>query len=75
MSANLWQQFAGLIPKAPLRIGTITAVNSGTVTVTLANGGTFIARGTGSVDDVVFIQDGEVRSQVSGLTPFADQDV
>jgi len=75
MSVSLWRQFAGLIPKAPLRIGTITAVNAGTVTVTLANGGTFIARGTGSVSDVVFIQDDEVRSTVSGLTAGADQEV
>lgn len=75
MTTHLWRQFAGLIPKSPLLIGTIAAVNSGTVTVTLANGGTFVARGTGSVSDVVFIQDGEVRSQVSGLTAGADQDV
>jgi len=75
MTVRLWEQFAGLIARAPLRIGTVTAVNSGTVTVTLSNGGTFVARGSASVDDVVFIQDGEVRSQVSGLTPFADQDV
>jgi hypothetical protein len=75
MTVRLWEQFAGLIPKAPLRIGTVTVVNAGTVTVTLSNGGTFIARGTATVADVVFIQDGEVRSTVSGLTPFADQDV
>lgn len=75
MTANLWKQFEGVIPRSPLRIGTIIAVGAGTVTVTLSNGGTFIARGTGTVGHLVFIQDGEVRSEVSGLTAGPDLDV
>jgi hypothetical protein len=43
--------------------------------VTLSNGGTFVARGSASIDDVVFIQDGVITSTASGLTPGADQDV
>lgn len=72
---NLWKQFDGALGRSPLRIMTITAVGAGTVTGTMSNGGTFVARGTGATGAQVFVQDGEVRSEVSGLTPFADQDV
>lgn len=73
---NLWKQFQGVVPRIPLLIGTVTAVNSGTVTVTLSNGGTYVARGTGTVGDTLVIQGGYVTSTIAaGITTFAAQDV
>jgi hypothetical protein len=73
---NLWKALQGILPPDNLRIGTIATVHANnTVSCTMANGGTLVARGSGSVGDVVYIRDGEVRDTASGLTPFADQDV
>jgi hypothetical protein len=73
---NFWSQFKGALQGDQVRIGTIAVINgNGTVTCTMANGGSLTVRGSGTVGDDVFILGGEVRSTVSGLTPFADQDV
>lgn len=73
---NLWKLLQSVLPGDSLRIGTIAVVHANnTVSCTMANGGTLVARGTGSVGDVVYIRDGEVRDTASGLTTFADQDV
>jgi hypothetical protein len=74
--SGLWELLRGVLPQDSLRIGTITAVNANnTVTCSMASGGSLTVRGTGSVADVVFILNGEVRSTVSGLTTFAATDV
>jgi hypothetical protein len=77
MSTNLWKLLQEALPGDSLRIGTIAVVHAGnnTVTCTMANGGSLTVRGTGTVGDVVYIRDGEVRDTASGLTTFADQDV
>lgn len=69
--ANLFRQFQKLLPRRPLLVGDITAVNSdGTVLVELPSGQVIRARGTGSVDDHVFVQDGEVRGEAPALSAF-----
>lgn len=74
--SGLWDILRGIMPRDSLRIGTITAVNANnTVTCSMASGGSLTVRGTGSVADVVFILNGEVRTTVSGLTTFAATDV
>ncbi|MGH8122998.1 MAG: hypothetical protein ACREPT_09535 [Rudaea sp.] len=77
-STNLWKRLQGILPAESLRLGTIItdpASVAGTVLVQMANGGTLRARGAGTIGDTVFILGGEVRSTVSGLTTFADEDV
>lgn len=70
---NLWSQFRGLLPSAPLQIAQITAVGTdGTVTVELPNGESFIARGTGSISDWVYVQSGEVRGPAPAISLGAD---
>lgn len=74
--SGLWDILRGIMPRDSLRIGTITTVNANnTVTCSMASGGSLTVRGTGSVNDVVFILTGEVRSTVSGLTTFSATDV
>jgi hypothetical protein len=76
--SGLWKLLRGVFPSDSLRLGTIItdpASIAGTVLIAMADGGNLRARGTGTVGDTVFIQSGEVRSVVSGLTTFADQDV
>lgn len=66
--ANPYRQFLNLLPKRPLLVGTITTVNSdGTVDVELPDSKIVRVRGTGSVDDRVFVQDGEVRGAAPDL--------
>ena len=75
---NIWKVLQGILPRDPLRLGTIItdpASIAGTVLCAMADGGNLRVRGTGTVGDTVFIQSGEVRSTVSGLTTFAAQDV
>lgn len=75
---NVYRLLQELLPHDPLRLGTIItdpASIAGTVLVQMANGGELRVRGTGTVGDTVFMQGGEVRSVVSGLTTFADQEV
>jgi hypothetical protein len=74
--ANLWQRLKSVLDTDPLRLGTIAVVNANnTVACTMANGGTLVVRGTGTVGAQVWIQSGEVRSTASGLTVIGDQDV
>jgi hypothetical protein len=75
--SNLFKQLQQIVPRDPLRIGTIASVDAtnGTVTCNMANGGQLTLRGTGSVDDVVYIQFGQVQGTQANVTPFADQDV
>jgi hypothetical protein len=74
---NLFKQLQHLLPRDPLRIGTIASVDgtNGTVTCNMANGGQLTVRGTGSVSDVVYIQFGQVQGTQANVTPFPDQDV
>lgn len=70
---NVWSQFRALLPAAPLQIAQISAVGTdGTVTVELPNGETFLARGTGSVSDWVFVQSGELRGEAPAISLGAD---
>lgn len=66
--SNPYRQFLRLLPRRPLYVGDITAVNSdGTVDVELPDSKVLRVRGTGSVDDRVFVQDGEVRGPAPDL--------
>ena len=66
--SNLYTQFKKLIPTAPLLVGTITAIADGVAVIQLPDGSTLTARGTGSVDDVVFVRDGLIEGPAPELT-------
>jgi len=59
--SNLYVEFKRLIPTAPLWVGTITAISAGVATILLPDGGILTARGTGEVDDAVFVRDGLIE--------------
>ena len=65
---NLYTQFKKLIPDAPLLVGIITAIADGIATIELPDGGIITARGTGSVDDSVFVRDGIIEGAARTLT-------
>lgn len=66
--SNIFASFLRLLPKTPLLAGEVTAVNSdGTVDVTLPDTRVVRVRGTASVEDIVFIQGGEVRGPAPDL--------
>ncbi|MCR9089884.1 MAG: hypothetical protein NXI11_00845 [Proteobacteria bacterium] len=70
--ANPYRQFLRLLPRRPLLVGEITATNSdGTVDVTLPDGKVVRVRGSGTVGDRVFVQDGEVRGPAPNLPTFS----
>ena len=46
MSRNVYRQFLDLLPARPLQVGTVTATDGDTSTVTLPGGGLLQVRGT-----------------------------
>jgi hypothetical protein len=67
MSANLFKRFQGLLSRAPLLVGTVTAVADGLAMVTLPGGGMVNARGTATVGDKVFVRDGVIEGPAPDL--------
>ena len=67
MSRNLFAQFLELIPQAPLQVGTVTATDSGLITVELPGGGLLKARGSANLGEHVFVRDGVVEASAPNL--------
>lgn len=66
---NLWTNFQSLIPRAPLLVGEVEAVNSnGTCSVAMPGGGSMRVIGTGTVGKKVFIKDGVIQGEAPDLT-------
>lgn len=67
---NLARQFADLLPKQPLLVGTVTAHNAdGTSTVTLPAGGTLRVQGQSvAVNSSAFVQGGRIQGEAPSLT-------
>lgn len=68
MSYNLYTQFRNLFPDPRLQIGTVTSINTGSVTVELPDGGILRARGSADVGDNVYVRDGVVEGIAPDLT-------
>ena len=64
---NLYQQFRALLPESPLRVGTVTEVAAGVITVQLPGGGLVQARGSAEVGQHVFVRDGVVEGVAPSL--------
>ena len=68
--ANLWKQFAAMLPQDPLLIATITAHNSdGTSTVEYPGGGIAVVRGQNvTIGSKAFIQNNQIQGAAPDLT-------
>ena len=67
---NLFAQFRELLPKTALQVGEITAIEPGSVLVTLPGSGSIRARsalGSVTVGQKVFVRDGVVESLAPSL--------
>ena len=66
--SNVWAQFKALIEPAPLLIGTVAAIRTdGLIAITLPDGSTITARGTGTVGGKVYVQDGVIQGDAPTL--------
>ena len=65
---NIYRQFLDLLPKRPLHIGEVTAVDAGVATITLPGGGVIQARGHATVGQRVFVRDGVIEGPAPALT-------
>lgn len=67
MQRNIYRVFLELLPARPLQVGTIVALEGNVATVELPGGGLITARGTGAVDDTVFVRDGAIEGEAPSL--------
>ncbi len=65
---NPYQLLRGLLPDAPLQVGTVTAVTNGLATIQLPGGGTLRARGDAYINQNVFVRDGVVEGTAPALS-------
>lgn len=68
---NLWRDFEGLLPRDPLLVAQVVALNAdGTSTVQFINGSQLRVRGQGvAVGDYAFIRGGEIRGEAPAVVP------
>jgi hypothetical protein len=64
---NPFVLFQSLLPRRPLEIGTVTAVETGYCTVELPGGGVLRARGQARLGDKVFVRDGAIEGEAPDL--------
>jgi hypothetical protein len=67
MSYNPFQRLVGLLPKRPLQVGNVLAVDGGVCTIELPGGGIETARGEATIGDRVFFRDGAVEGAAPTL--------
>ena len=65
---NIYRQFLDLLPKRPLQIGEVAAVDAGVATITLPGGGVIQARGQATVGQRVFVRGGVIEGPAPSLT-------
>lgn len=70
---NLYSDLRSLFPSAPLLIGTISAIDISSATITLLGGGVVSARGGSDmvIGDTVYLRDGVIEGLAPNL-PFVD---
>jgi hypothetical protein len=66
--SNIYTLFKDLLPKYPLMVGQVTAIDNGVATITLQDGKIMQARGTATVGDNVFFRDGVIEGPAPSLT-------
>lgn len=68
MSFNLYSSLRSLFFSDRVQVGTVTAVDSGRVTVTLPDGSIQSVRGAGGVGGRVYIRGGVIEGPAPSLT-------
>ncbi len=66
--SNLFTEFKKLVPDAPLLVGKIDSIADGVAVIELPDGSILNARGSGAVDDVVFVRNGLIEGPAPALT-------
>ncbi|MCB1890362.1 MAG: hypothetical protein KDH20_22340 [Rhodocyclaceae bacterium] len=69
MTAGLIRELQTVLGSQPLLAGTVTSVQSDGVVVTLPGGAAIRARGSASVNDVVFVRGGVIEGPAPALAP------
>jgi len=64
---NIYRMLKGILPDAPLQVGTVAGISNGTATITLPGGGILNARGEATVGDTVFVRDGVIEGPAPDL--------
>ncbi|WP_407935844.1 hypothetical protein [Cupriavidus necator] len=64
---NPYQVLRGLLPDAPLQVGTVVSVTNGIAAVQLPGGGVLRARGDAYIGQNVFVRDGVVEGTAPSL--------
>lgn len=67
--ANLLSKFRQLLPRTPLLVGTVAAVNGSEARIQCADGSLYTARGTASAGDSVYFRPG---GAIEGEAPALD---
>ncbi|MBF0256765.1 MAG: hypothetical protein HQL47_09975 [Gammaproteobacteria bacterium] len=65
--ANPYKRLLALLPGQPIQTGTVAAVGTDGVTVTLPTGENIKVRGTATIGDVVYIRDGAIEGPAPDL--------
>ncbi|MBF6987264.1 hypothetical protein IPF36_05855 [Cupriavidus sp. IK-TO18] len=65
---NPYQVLRGLLPDAPLQVGTIVSITGGVASIQLPGGGVAQARGEAAVSDRVFFRDGVIEGPAPTLS-------
>ncbi|MBS0505802.1 MAG: hypothetical protein JSR53_00305 [Proteobacteria bacterium] len=66
--SNIYRQFFELLPKRPLEVGDVAALDAGVATITLPGGGVIQARGQATAGQRVFVRDGLIEGPAPSLT-------
>lgn len=65
--SNLLQAFLSLSPGQPLLVGEVSSIANEIRTVTLPDGSTIAAKGSGDVGHTVFVRDGQIQGAAPSL--------
>lgn len=66
-TGNQWLAFRSLLPADPLLIGTLSAQNGNTATMTLLGGGIMNVRGVGTVGEKYYIRSGQIQGEAPDM--------
>ncbi|MGH8436110.1 MAG: hypothetical protein ACRERX_16905 [Pseudomonas sp.] len=65
---NPYQLLRGLLPNAPLQVGTVVSITGGVASIQLPGGGVAQARGDAAVNALVYFRDGVIEGPAPALS-------
>lgn len=68
MLRNPYRALLDLLPEEPLQVGTVISYSDGEATIALPGGGICKARGSASVDQMVYFKGGAIQSSAAAMT-------